>query len=68
MYRVRNPYAKPITDVHVSMEDDEALSSIDMGGAELITHEKDFGYRIYRLKRAIQPGEERDIAFRIDLA
>ncbi len=68
VYRVRNPYAKPITDIHVSMEDDESLSSIDMGGAELITHEKDLGYRIYRLKNAIQPGEERDIAFRIDLA
>ena len=68
LYRVRNPYAEPIAELHIGMDDDESLLSIDMGGAELIRHEKDFGYRIYRLKAPMQPGEERDIAFRIERA
>lgn len=68
IYKVRNPYAKPISELHISMIDDESLVSIDMGGSELIKHEKDFGYRIYRLEAPMQPGEQRDIAFRIELA
>lgn len=68
IYRVRNPHAKPIADLHVGMDDDESLVSIDMGGAELISHDEDLGYRIYRLKAPMQPGEERDIAFKVELA
>ncbi|MCC7249962.1 MAG: ABC transporter permease subunit [Lysobacter sp.] len=68
VYKVRNPYAKPIAELHVSMIEDESLMSIDMGGADLIEHEKDFGYRIYRLKTPMRPGEERDIAFKIEFA
>ena len=68
VYRVRNPHAKPIAVIHVGMADDKALQSIDMGGAELVKHDEDMGYRIYRLKAPMQPGEERDIAFKIELA
>ncbi len=68
VYRVRNPHAKPIAEIHVGMNDDKALQSIDMGGAELIKRDEDLGYRIYRLKAPMQPGEERDIAFKIELA
>jgi ABC-2 type transport system permease protein len=68
VYRVRNPYAKPIAELHIVMIEDESLVSIDMGGAELIKHEKDFGHRIYRLKAPMRPGEEREIAFRIEFA
>lgn len=68
VYRVRNPHAKPIADLHVGMEDDKSLLSIEMGGAEVISHDEDLGYRIYRLKAPMQPGEERDIAFKVELA
>ncbi|MES2670332.1 MAG: M1 family aminopeptidase [Pseudomonadota bacterium] len=68
VYRVRNPYATPIADLHVGMEDDKSLLSIDMGGAELIKHDEDLGYRIYRLKAPMQPGEEREIAFKVESA
>ena len=68
VYRVRNPHAKPIAEIHVGMIDDKALQSIDMGGAELVKHDEDLGYRIYRLKAPMQPGEERDITFKIELA
>jgi ABC-2 type transport system permease protein len=68
VYRVRNPYAKPIADVHIQMNDDESLKSIDLGGAELVKHDEEVGYRIYRLKRPMQPGEEREIRFKVELA
>lgn len=67
-YRVRNPYAEPIAEVHVGMLDDESLLAIDLGGAKLIHHDKPLGYRIYRLDTAMRPGEERAIAFEVKLA
>jgi ABC-2 type transport system permease protein len=67
-YRVRNPYAKPITELHIGVGDDKSLTSIDMGGATLIKHDEPLGYRIYRLKSPILPGAERVISFKIELA
>ncbi len=67
-YRVRNPYAKPIIEVHIGMNDDKSLTSIDMGGAELVKHDEALGYRIYRLKSPILPGAERIISFKVELA
>ncbi|MBW8851063.1 MAG: ABC transporter permease subunit [Xanthomonadales bacterium] len=67
-YRVRNPYAKPITDLHISMMDDKSLVDIDMGGATLIKHDAPLGYRIYRLKSPILPGAERIITFKVEVA
>ncbi|MBP6749251.1 MAG: ABC transporter permease subunit [Xanthomonadaceae bacterium] len=67
-YRVRNPYANPIADLHIGMGDDKSLISIDMGGASLIKHDKALGYRIYRLKEPLLPGAERLISFKVELA
>lgn len=67
-YRVRNPYAKPITELHIGMADDKSLTSIDMGGATLIKHDEMLGYRIYRLKSPLLPGAERVISFKVELA
>jgi len=68
VYRVRNSHAKAISELHIGMDDDKSLISIDMGGAELVKHDEDLGYRIYRLKAPMRPGEERDIAFKVELA
>lgn len=65
-YRVRNAHAVPIRDVHVLMQDDEALVDIDLGDAELVRHDEDMGYRIYRLAEPLQPGAERDVRFKLD--
>lgn len=67
-YHVRNPYAKPITELHIGMADDKSLTSIDMGGATLIKHDETLGYRIYRLKSPLLPGAERVISFKVELA
>ncbi|MFL6591236.1 MAG: M1 family aminopeptidase [Luteimonas sp.] len=66
IYRVRNPYAAPIPDIHVQVEDDKTLTGIDMGGAGLALHDRQLGYRIYHLDRPLQSGEQRDITFDMD--
>lgn len=67
-YRVRNPYTKPITDLHIGMNDDKSLVGIDMGGASLIKHDEALGYRIYKLKEPLLPGAERIISFKVEMA
>ncbi len=67
VYRVRNPYAKAIPDIHILMVDDKTLAAIDMGGAKLTLHDEPIGYRIYRLDRPLQPGEQRDIRWDVDV-
>ena len=64
-YRVRNATATPISDVHVAMGDGESLRKLDLGGATLVKYDKPMGYRIFRLTRPLQPGEERDVSFEV---
>ncbi|HEX2595257.1 MAG TPA: M1 family aminopeptidase, partial [Luteimonas sp.] len=66
IYRVHNPYAKAIPDLHVQVMDDKTLAAIDMGGAKLTLHDAPLGYRIYHLDHPLQPGEQRDITFDMD--
>ena len=66
-YRVRNSGTQPIRDVHIDMGDqDVALTRMDFGGAELVTHDEPLGYRIYRLQQPLLPGAERAISFTLD--
>lgn len=67
IYRVGNPHAEPIGDVHVQMGEDKTLATIGMGGAKMTLHDERIGYRIYRLDKPLQPGEERDITFDLDV-
>ena len=66
-YRVRNTHAAAIPAIHVVMGEDHTLASIELGGARLTTHDEELGYRIYTLDRPMQPGEERDITFTVDI-
>lgn len=62
--RLRNFTAQPIPDVHVRvLGDDLELTSAAIAGARLIADDATYGYRIYRLDRPMQPGEERVLAF-----
>jgi ABC-type transport system involved in multi-copper enzyme maturation permease subunit len=65
-YRIRNIHAAPIVEVHVLMSDDKTLTALDLGGAKLVRHDEPLGYRIYRLDKPLQPGEERDVSFTVD--
>lgn len=45
---------------------DRSLVKVDLGGQTLTTHDVPAGYRIYRLQKPLQPGEERVFRFRVD--
>ena len=63
-YLLRNKTAQPINDIHVRLEDPELeLTSSAIAGARLIVDDAAFRYRIYRLDRPMQPGEERVLTF-----
>ncbi len=65
-WTVRNTHDTAIADVHLQMADDRQLASVDLGGQTLTLHDAELGYRIYRLARPLQPGEERIFHFRVD--
>ncbi len=67
-YRIRNNHQQPLKEIHIQMENDEALTYVDFGKATLSLHDKDVGYRIYTLEKPMQPGEERDMKFKVDIA
>jgi ABC-2 type transport system permease protein len=63
-YRLRNLTAQPITDVHVRLLDpDLELPTATIAGARLVFNHAQDDYRIYRLDRPMQPGEERVLTF-----
>jgi ABC-2 type transport system permease protein len=64
-YRLRNRTSAPITDVHVRVVDqDVQLIEARFDGAELFHNDTAHQHRIYRLERAMAPGEEREFSFR----
>lgn len=68
VYLVRNPHAKPISEVHIQLQDDKSLIELDLGDAELVKNDKDMGYRIYRLKQPMAPGAEREFKFVVEIS
>ncbi len=63
-YRLRNLTGEPIPDVHVRvMGGGLELTRATLSGAQLALDDTDHGYRIYRLDRPMQPGEERILTF-----
>jgi len=63
-YRLRNLTALPIHDVHLRvLGEDLELTGVGLAGARLVSDDARFRYRIYRLDRPMQPGEERVLSF-----
>jgi ABC-type transport system involved in multi-copper enzyme maturation permease subunit len=64
-FLLRNRTAQPIADLHVRLLDDGGLEfkSVDIAGARPILEDRQYRYRIYRLARPMQPGEELQLAF-----
>ena len=62
-YRIINPHAEPIAELHLSVPQDRShwsLDQLDFGPAERVQHDGRLGYSIYRLATPMAPGEERD--------
>ncbi len=62
-YVLVNPHSVPISELHVMMQQQVELDSIDLAGAELVTYDQPLGYRIYKLKQPLQPGAEVTMGF-----
>jgi aminopeptidase N len=62
--RLRNLTGQPIPDIHLRvLSDDLELLEATVDGARLVHNDAKHAYRIYRLARAMQPGEERVLTF-----
>ncbi len=67
-YRIRNNHQQPLKEIHIQMGEDNWLTSIEFGKATLSFHDEEIGYRIYALATPMQPGEERNLNFVVDVA
>ncbi|HYI42807.1 MAG TPA: M1 family aminopeptidase [Sphingomicrobium sp.] len=64
-YQLVNASGRPIERVHLRlMNPDLDLAALDFPGAQLERDDTEFDYRIYRLDRPMQPGEQRSLSFR----
>ena len=66
-YRIKNMHAQALNEIHIQMNDDKTLTSIDFGKAKLTFHNEDLGYRIYTLATPMAPGEVRDMRFTVEV-
>ncbi|HEX8193325.1 MAG TPA: M1 family aminopeptidase [Allosphingosinicella sp.] len=65
-YRIVNETAGSIAQVHVRILDERSvLEAVDFPAATLAHNDAEFGYRIYRLDRPMQPGEARTVGFTV---
>ncbi|QWP79160.1 ABC transporter permease subunit [Lysobacter sp. K5869] len=62
-YTLVNPHAAPIGEFHITVDPDSKIETLEFGGAELVRNDERLGYRIYRLKQPMRPGERRELRF-----
>jgi ABC-2 type transport system permease protein len=65
-YLLRNRTAQPVREIHVRILDMTGsleLASASVAGGRLVLDDRRFDYRIYRLDRPMQPGDERVMTF-----
>ena len=63
-YTLRNVTDRPIGEVHLRKTVGLDIAALAVEGGRLIEEDPQSGYRIYRLDRPMQPGEERLMTFR----
>jgi hypothetical protein len=64
-YRLRNPHATPISELHVLLLPQITLEAIEFAPHELVRHDEELGYRIFKLQQPLAPGAEMDFRFTI---
>jgi hypothetical protein len=62
-YIVENKTNAPIATLHVRFDRDLQVRSLVVDGADLLTRDDRFNYRIYRFHTPLQPKERRRVAF-----
>jgi len=66
-YRLRNKTAEAIDAVHLTLNPRVAIRRIELLRATLERSDDEVGYHIWRLAAALQPGEELDLEFELEL-
>jgi ABC-2 type transport system permease protein len=66
-YQITNKHSQPISDLHMVIPDDDRIEELKIPGATISKHDKDIGYRIYKLAKPMQPGESFQVDFRLQL-
>ena len=63
-YDLRNETSSPINELHVRQGDRDAeWLRLDVAGAQLVTDDKLYGYRIYRFDQPLAPGATSNLTF-----
>ncbi|MCP4659292.1 MAG: M1 family metallopeptidase, partial [bacterium] len=58
----------PLADIHLSIPREVTVNSLELPAHTETFHDRDFGYRIYRLERPLAPGEEMELRFDLTVA
>jgi len=67
-YELVNRTDAPIRDIHVRQGDrDTDFQSLAIPGAQLVSDDRQFGYRIYRLAQPLAPGQATTLTFRTQI-
>ncbi|MFM7275645.1 MAG: aminopeptidase, partial [Gammaproteobacteria bacterium] len=62
-YTLENRHAEPIRELLLQTPPELRIERIEMPGATLEREYADFGFRVYRLAQALQPGEKQVLRF-----
>lgn len=64
-YRLRNPSDHPLRDLHLSLPELVHLHRLDLPAHDVVLTDTAHGYRIYRLRHPLEPGESIDLGFEL---
>jgi aminopeptidase N len=64
VYTMENRSGHPMAEVHLNSNRDLRYEQIDIPGAKLVKNYADYGYRIYRFDKPLQPGEKTTLTFK----
>ncbi|HEY7641248.1 MAG TPA: M1 family aminopeptidase [Steroidobacteraceae bacterium] len=67
-YQLVNRTTAPIQDLHVTLRPGAELRITSMAPAELVTDDREVGYRIYRLQTPLAPGATMEFRFEVERA
>jgi ABC-2 type transport system permease protein len=67
-YRIANPHAEAIEELHLTVSRPLQVRSLDFGAHEVVKQDPVHDYSIYRLTPPMAPGEERDFTWEIAYA
>ena len=66
-YTIVNRHDASIEDLHIQLAPEWEVDALEFGAAELVHDDAVVGYRIYRLATPMQSGEQRTLAFDMEL-